>query len=198
MATLVTVACEGDGDVPIAKKLLEHVGLAMGSFYPSDGKGNLDKSLKAYNNAAKHAPWFVLRDLDTDADCAPTLVATLLPTPSSQMSFRVAVRTAEAWLMADRERFAAFFGVPLTKVPRDPESLRDPKTEVVNLARKSKIKDIRESVPVKQGMSGRVGPGYTEKIVAFATDHWRPEVAAAAAPSLAACIERLRKVPRGA
>jgi hypothetical protein len=54
MATLVTVACEGDGDVPIARRLLEHVGLAMGSSYPSAGKGNLDKSLKAYNNAATH------------------------------------------------------------------------------------------------------------------------------------------------
>ncbi|MCO5171193.1 MAG: hypothetical protein M9894_33230 [Planctomycetes bacterium] len=198
MATSVTVACEGDGDVPIARKLLEHVGLAMGSFYPADGKGNLDRRLKAYNNAAKHTPWLVLRDLDVDADCAPMLVATLLPSPSSQMSFRVAVRAAEAWLMADRERFATFFGVPLAKVPRDPESLRDPKTEVVNLARRSRIKDIRESVPVQQGMSGRVGTGYTEKIVAFATDHWRPEVAAGAAPSLAACVERLRKLPRGA
>src|SRR4051812_23297441 len=137
MATVVTVACEGDGDVPVARKVIEHVGLAMGNSYPCAGKGNLDKSLKAYDNAAKHSPWLVLRDLDVDADCAPTLVAELLPSPSPGMCFRVAVRAAEAWLMADRESFAVFFGVPRTKVPRDPESLRDPKTEVMNLARRS-------------------------------------------------------------
>lgn len=196
MTTVVTVACEGDGDVPIAKRLLEHVGLAMGTHYPCDGKGNLDKRLNAYNNAAKHAPWLVLRDLDTDADCAPTLVSEKLPTPGSQMAFRIAVRAAEAWLMADRERFATFFGVPITKVPREPESVRDPKTELLNLARRSKRREIRESVPVQKGMSSRVGPGYVEKIGAFATDHWRPDIAAVAAPSLAACIRRLRSLGR--
>lgn len=191
MATLVSVACEGEGDVPIARKVLEHAGLTMGSAYSASGKGNLDKSLVAYNSAAKHAPWLVLRDLDTDAGCAPTLVETLLPAASRLMVFRIAVRASEAWLMADRERFATYFGVPPTKVPRDPEAVSDPKTEVMNLARRSRIKDIRESVPVQQGMTGRVGPGYTEKVMAFASDHWRPGIAAAAAPSLAACIRRL-------
>jgi hypothetical protein len=197
MSTVVNVVCEGDGDVPIARRLLEHVGLTMGAYYPADGKGNLDKRLKSYNAAARNAPWLVLRDLDTDADCAPLLVRQLLPEAARLMCFRIAVRAGEAWLMADRERLAAFLGVPVTKVPRDPELVQDPKGEVLRLALRSTIRDIRESIPVKEGTSSRVGPGYTEKIVSFATHHWRPEIAARNSPSLAACLRRLGALAAG-
>lgn len=190
--TIVTVACEGDGDLVVVRRLLDCAGLQAGAQHVQIGKSNLDKNLRGFNEAAKLSPWLVLRDLDRDAPCPSELVASLLPAPAPLMSFRLAVRTAEAWLLADRDAFSRFFRVSPAVIPRDPESLDDPKTDVMNLARRSKDRQIRESVPVPQGMSGRVGPGYTATLMEYARDHWRPDVAARSARSLEKCLARLR------
>lgn len=48
----------------------------------------------------------MLVDLDQEFDCAPLLGKDWLPTPAQYMQFRVVVPQIEAWLLADRERFA--------------------------------------------------------------------------------------------
>lgn len=113
--------------------MIDATGHDVAVSYVLNGKAALDRSLKGYNSAARFAPWLVLRDLDHDADCAPTLIEHVLPAPAEKMLLRIAVRAVEAWLMADAERLAAFISVPLQAIPEAPETVDDPKAVVATL-----------------------------------------------------------------
>jgi hypothetical protein len=134
----ISVAVEGDSDEALARKLLGLFDFTAAVVYVQKGKDRLDSKLGAFNHAADYAPWFILRDLDQDAECASELIQNLMPQRASQMCFRIAVRAAEAWLLADRKRLSQFIGVPLSKLSVTPDRLENPKQELVNLARKSR------------------------------------------------------------
>lgn len=188
---MIPVLVEGDSDVAVARRLLELVGLEIGPVYGLHGKNLLDRRLHAYNQAARHGKWLVLRDLNGDASCAPELAGRLLPRPSQGMSFRIAVRALQAWLLADRTHMARFLSVPIHRIPADPDRLINPKLELVNIARRSRRRAIREDLVPAPGTSARVGPGYTSRVIEFATDLWRPLAAANLSGSLARSITSL-------
>jgi hypothetical protein len=194
----VTVALEGSADVPIVERLLKDVGLEMGRVYVQGGKARLDRQLSGYNSAARFGHWLVVRDLDQDAACAPELKGLLLPEPSTLMCLRVAVRAAESWLLADAARLAAFLGVSAARVPGDPDRVPDPKGTIVNLARHSRKRDVREDMVPRPGSSARVGPGYATRIMEFAGGGWRPRTAVRNSPSLAGCVAALKRWKRRA
>ncbi len=187
----VTVAIEGVGDEPMVRRILRELGLETGPVYHAGGKPRLDARLLGYNNAARTAPWLVLRDLDADANCAPDLVQRLLPNPSEHMCFRLAVRSAESWLMADRERLSEFLAVPLARIPHDPEVVAKPKRKMIEIARRSRQRAIRDDMVPAEGTTAEVGPAYISRIGEFARDHWRPKHAAKRCDSLRRCIEAL-------
>ena len=189
----ITVATEGDADVPVLRRIFDDLGLVLGPAYIANGKGTLDKNIAGYNNAANYAPWVILRDLDSDAECAPTLKEQLIAAPGTYMCFRVAVRSVESWLMADRERLATFLSVPVARVPGTPDELEHPKREFVNLARRSRRRAIRDDIVPEPGTSRSVGPGYVGRIIEFAEYSWRPTIAQAVSPSLATCVSALRR-----
>jgi len=193
---VVTVAVEGDTDVPVAQRILELAGLDMGAVYIRYGKDSLDLGLAGFNRAARFAPWLVLRDLDRDAACAPELVHHLLRRPARLMRLRVAVKAMEAWLLADKEELSRFIRVPKARLPIEPERVRDPKQTLINLARTSKLRAIREDMVPAPGTSARVGPGYSARIIEFASTSWRPAVAADRSVSLRRCIESLQRLTR--
>jgi hypothetical protein len=188
----LTAAAEGAVDGVVLRRVMQSAGAALATIYDTRGVSNLVRRLPGFNAAAEYAPWIVLMDLDR-ANCAPELITKLLPTPSSQMRFRIAVRTVEAWLLGDSERFATFFSVPKSKLPLDPEAIADPKQAVVNLANHSKRRAIREDLLPVPGSGRRVGPGYEARMIEFVIDPngWRPEVAATRSDSLLRCIEAL-------
>ena len=109
----IGAAVEGAPDEAVA--LIDHSGGRIGKVYGKSGKPHLQKKIAGYNDAARYGPWFVLVDLDNDADCAPPLRDAWLPAPG--LCFRIAVHEVEAWLMAD------------------PESLDDPKGEIWRVVR---------------------------------------------------------------
>jgi len=167
--------------------------------YGKDGKQKLLERLRGYNNAARFSPWLVLVDLDRDAECAPPFVAARLPVPSEHMCFRVAVPEVEAWLLGDRERLARFLNVDPGWIPGDPEGLPNPKMQVVNLARRSRSREIfADMVPRRE--SGRSeGAAYASRLIEFISDSrrgWRPTVAARSSNSLRRCLRRLRRLVR--
>jgi hypothetical protein len=180
----VTVAVEGPSDEAIARAVLRHAGLDAGTVFVRRGKAGVDKGLAGFNRAARFAPWLVLRDLDRDAPCAAELVRRLLPAPSALTCFRVAVRSAEAWLLADRQRMGEFLSIPPKLVPAHPDGLDDPKAELVNLARKSRKRAIRDDMVPAQGAIVKVGPAYVSRIIEFASERWGPGTAAAPSESL--------------
>lgn len=189
---IVSIAVEGVTDTAVARRLLAHVGLEPGPVYEQGGKAGLDRKVQGYNRAAAKAPWFVLRDLDQDGPCAGAVVGRLLPDRARTMCFRLAVREVEAWLLADRTMIARYLSVAVAVVPLAPELLPHPKRELVNLARKSARRTIRDDFVPPAGSTAQVGPGYTQCIVDFAGGHWRPNVAALASPSLARCLAALQ------
>jgi len=187
----ISAAVEGIIDEAITRKLIVHAGGVPGPVYGKNGKPALRQRIAGYNNAARHAPWLVLVDLDRDEPCAPPLRQAWLPDLASGLCFRVAVRTVEAWLMADSEEMARFLMVARGKVPSAPETLEDPKRTLVALARGSRRREIREGMVPRAGSGRPIGPLYTSKVLEYVEHRWRPDVAAERAQSLARAIARL-------
>lgn len=194
MPPAITAAVEGITDEAVVRRLFSHVRAVPGNVYVKQGKPSLRKRLAGYNHAARHAPWFILVDLDRDADCAPPLRQEWLPQPAPMGCFRVAVRAIEAWLMADAEALARFLHVPKSRIPADPEALEDPKVEMVNLARQSRQKAITTDRVARQRSGRAVGPAYASRLIEYAHGPWRPDIAAQRADSLARAIRALRQL----
>lgn len=196
MPVFVSGAVEGPTDEPVLRRIIEHSGAIADRVQVQHGKPNLRRALPGFNQAARRTPWLVLVDLDR-VECAPALVAEWLPHPSRRMRFRVAVRQVEAWLLADQERFAAFFSVPRSSVPTDPEALPDAKAALVGIVRRSRRAAIRADMVPGPGSGRQVGRAYTSRLIEFATSSdagWRVDEAASRAPSLARCLIRLREL----
>lgn len=156
------------------------------------GVDNIRKSIVKYRNASHTLAHVVLADLDT-APCAPFLrqqwgVATL---PDSLL-FRVAVREAEAWVLADRVGFASFAGIPTSKVSHAPEALANPKQALINLVRQSRNRRLVAELVPEQGTSMSKGPLYNERLGQFVREKWNVAAAMAVAPSLQRTVDRLQ------
>lgn len=188
---VVQGAVEGTVDEALLRRLLQTTGHEPGAIYSLNGKTGLIQKLAAYNAAARIVPWVVLIDLNGDAECAPPFVAQHMPAPSDQMSFRVAVREAETWLLADRAAFAQHLGVSQARLPRDPEALIYPKREVVNIARHSSRRAVRDEVVPAVGSGRSTGPGYVAQMIEFISGSWQPLEAAERSESLRRCVTRL-------
>jgi hypothetical protein len=191
---VVFASVEGIVDEAVVRKLIVHAGGRPGTVYGKNGKPFLRRQIHGYNNAARRLPWIVLVDLDRDAECAPPLCKEWVPDPSLYLCFRVAVREVEAWLMADTESLASFLGVGRSRLAADPEQIFEPKTELVNLARHSRRRDIRKDMVPRERSGRQVGPAYASRLIEFVETRWRPEVAAQAAESLRRAVDCLRRL----
>ena len=194
----VSAAVEGIVDEVVVRKLIRDAGGQPGAVYGKNGKSSLRQKVTGYNNAAQRSPWIVLVDLDRDAECAPPLFETWLPEPAPYMCFRVAVHEIEAWLMADAQTLAAFLGVARSRIPAQPEDSVQAKEALVNLARHSRRRAVREDMVPREGSGRRVGPAYTSRLIEYVESKWRPEVAAESAESLRRAMACLRNLIREA
>lgn len=191
---MVTCATEGIVDESVARRLIRDAGAEPGPAHGKSGKPGLRKHIVGYNHAAQYGPWIVLADLDLDATCAPTMRSAWLSTPSPYMCFRIAVRQIESWLLADRDNIASYLGVAASRVPIDVEALQNAKDTMVNLARRSRRRDIREDM-VPRPASGRpIGPVYTSRLIEFAENVWMPQIAASRSESLYRAIRCLKSI----
>jgi hypothetical protein len=187
----VNIVVEGSTDEPVAKRLLSHVGLEVGTVYGGKGKHHLLKRLPNYNQAAQYALWFVIVDLDMDAQCPSEAINIWLPNCANGMKFRVAVRAIEGWLLADRESMARFLGVSQARIPHNLDQLNNPKETLINIARGSRNKGIQEDMVPRQNSGAKVGPLYVPRLTQFTDKFWRPDVAAHESDSLRRCIHAL-------
>lgn len=194
MSAVISAAVEGSLDEAVACRLIRYIGAQLGQVYNLGGKANLHRKISGYNNAAQYYPWLVLVDLDNDAECAPLLRNNWVPEPAPFLCFRVAVRAVEAWLIADAENLARFLSIPQSRIPCDPERLADPKTEMVNLARRSRKKWIRVDMVPRPGSGRKVGQAYTSRMIEFVYTSWSPAAAQARAPSLMRAIRCLKRL----
>lgn len=190
MTVPVSFAVEGIVDQAVVLKLFEASGVVAGTPYVCDGIDNLRRRLAGFNAGASYSPWFVLCDLDRH-ECPPELRGSFFDEPQTRgMELRIAVRAFEAWLMADRRSFATFLGVEVKRIPRAPEQLANPKETVVELARGSSRRVIREGLVPSRSSGRRVGPAYTDEVIRYVHRRWSPTRARASAPSLERAFER--------
>lgn len=190
----ISGAVEGLVDEAVLRRLIVEAGAVPGSICGRDGKHYLRDRIKGYNSAARHAPWIVFVDLDHDEECAPPLRRAWLPQPARYMLFRVVVRAIEAWLLADRDRLASFLGISAARVPDNPDGLSDPKHALVQLAAKSRRREIREDMAPRPASGRPIGPAYTSRLMQFAAEEWNPKVAARNSPSLCRCHQRIAEL----
>lgn len=152
--------------------------------YGKQGKQFLQKRISNYNAAAAFTPFICLVDLDDDA-CPVELIDHWLPEGrNTNLLFRVAVREVEAWLIADRENFAHYLGVSPAKIPVYPDDEPDPKQVVINLARQSRIKRVRQNIVPLPDSTSSVGKAYFSELAAFTLQKWDIEGASSNSPSL--------------
>lgn len=192
---IVNLLVEGLTDEVVIRRILLFSGLTCGTVYGGNGKADLLQRLPNYNQAARFSTWLAVVDLDQSAGCAPQFIQRLLPFRSNKMYLRVAVRAIESWILADSEHLAAFLSVSPSKIPVNPDEEENPKQTLVNLARESRIKTVREDMVPRLGSRSRIGPGYTGKLIEFVTlreEGWRPDVAAQRSNSLRKCLAALK------
>lgn len=196
-APTVVVVVEDELGLSIVERLLAFAWAVPVVARPLVMRGitNIKRDMPKYRNACKVVPHCILVDLD-QVPCAPNLLTQWnLSDATPGLLFRVAVREAEAWLLADRSGFASFSGVPTSKLPIDPESVVDPKRTLINIVRNSRNRRLATELVPKQGSRVSIGPLYNERLSHFVRTQWNVETAADVAPSLSKMIGRLRDFP---
>jgi hypothetical protein len=141
---------------------------------------------RRYNEAGRHQVLVGLGDLEQIA-CATAAFEQLGRPLSQGFKLRLAQRMIESWLMADRHEFADHLGVRVAEVPEHPDLVAHPKRAVVELARCSRKRRVRDAV-LPSG-AGFVGAEYLPFMSSFVSDRWSVNRASANSPSLErACL----------
>ncbi len=191
----VHLAVEDDLSESVVRRLLLDTGrdYAIGIVFGRGGFGYLKNRANNWNAAAAAGtPILLLTDLDTDL-CPANLIESWLDLePDANLIFRVAVREVESWLLADRDGLADFLGISAVRVPEQPDQVLDPKQSLVNLARGSRRRSLRESIVPRQGSTAVQGPDYNGCLGDFVRNRWDRDAAAGRSPSLGRTRERLR------
>ena len=192
---MITVAVEGDTDVPFVVRLCEASGFAVRTpLVTARGKHSLAPYIAGFARAAPGSPHLVVRDLDDDAPCAAAWIeANAPPSQGTYFALRLAVRAVEAWFLADRVVAAAALHVDEQRIPRRPDDEADPKLTIVNLARGSSKPSVRDAIVPVIGMSRKAGPGYGTWLLG-ASSRWSVERALPNSESLARAHRRLTAI----
>lgn len=161
------------------------------------GFGGLRRKLPELIRVAHSIPVILLTDLDR-AGCAPSLIADWFgqrAIPPSLL-FRVAVREVEAWLLADRERFAEFARIPLNRFSDRPEALDDPKQTLLNLVWRYSPSEIKHDIVTRRAGGAHQGLGYNERLTLFVQEIWQPRKAVSRSNSLERARQRIDNLAR--
>lgn len=151
----------------------------------------LKKNLARYTQIARLHP--VLCLADTDGKCALRMRQQWLPGGfPDRFHLRLAVPEIESWVMADRNALANFLVISEATIPERLDELHDPKQVILNLAARSRRKNIRQEVVSKSG--NKPGIGYNAHLREFLSQYWRPHIAGENSPSLARAIRRLTEL----
>lgn len=153
------------------------------------GRTKLKRDLARYQQLASR--FRVLCIADTDGQCAKQMRSEWLPSGSSaNFALRFAVTETESWVMADRERFAEFLGISVARVPTDPDGLSDPKAALLELARRTRDRELRADM-VSMSNPAKPGSGYNGRLVHFVETRWRVAAASTRSNSLARAVRQV-------
>ncbi|OGJ89502.1 MAG: hypothetical protein A2487_06340 [Candidatus Raymondbacteria bacterium RifOxyC12_full_50_8] len=155
------------------------------------GNSYIKQNMLAFNKAAKHFPFIILTDLDR-AICAASLIDEWIAfKKDGNLLFRIAIREAEAWLLADRKNFASFLGVSDNIIDRDPEGIDNPKEYIINLAKRSSKRNIKKDI-IPQGTAS-IGRNYNTCIGEFILNSWSVDDACRHSKSLQGLVTKIKE-----
>jgi hypothetical protein len=189
----INLAVEGTLDEEVLRKILQQAGrgYAIGTTHGHRGCGYLRRTIPGFNQGAKGTPFAVLTDLDREK-CPPALIRAWLSQPKHpNLIFRVAVRAVEAWLLAHRQGIASFLGIHEDLVPRNVDALENPKQTLVELARKSRSRALREAMVPRRDSTATIGPDYNGRLAVFIRRDWDVTSAVRCSPSLERAVRRI-------
>jgi hypothetical protein len=159
------------------------------------GLGYLTSRLKNLNEAAAGMKIVAILDRDRPQNCPIQLIRGWLGGPRHpNFSIRLAEMEIESWILADRERASEFLQVPINRIPEFPDVLPDPKETLVNIARRSSSREIREGLCPKPGSAHPIGPLYNTMLETFVKTRWRASRASAQSPSLLRAQRQIREL----
>ncbi len=171
----------------LAHRLLAHVN-PDAAFVPSLGRkgiGYIATKLRSLNRAATGMKIVVIADRDSQQNCPPDIIRNWIGGDRHpNLVVRMAEMEIESWIMADIERISEFLDVPLNRIPQAPDAIPDPKRTLVNIARSSRARRIREEMCPQPGSATIVGPGYNDALEFFLRSRWRAGRAIQNSPSL--------------
>jgi hypothetical protein len=170
------IVVEGNLEEPVAHKLLHCLGLDLTGVTTVNKGGRVAfwRDVLRYNRAAELGPVFALTDLDWEPCCSGLIAGHLGEARHPDFVLRIAVRALESWLLADAAALSRFLQVPAKIVPRDPDTEPLPKQTLVNLARKSRSRSIKEDLVPEPDSKGVVGKNYTARMSEFVLQAWNP------------------------
>ncbi len=164
----------------------------VATVYREDGFGYLKRKIDKFNNASKAMPFFVLTDLDNYACATELKTAWLKSAAHPNFLFRVAVREVESWLLADAKGIAMFMGVSKDLIPDTPDALPNPKAKLIELAKRSSKREIREDIVPKKNSTMKIGPNYNARLSSFVNHAWNLQTAIEHSDSLKRAFNALK------
>lgn len=209
---LVYYAGEDEVTKLIAKRLIEYAAqlegihdISLDDANPRDrGTKALDK-LDTTINLSEYSP--VVCVFDADNNCVVELLKkyTSRGWKKERLAINFAIDEGEAWLMADRNSFANYFGLKVSSIPKKKKNAKELSesisyktslfflNEMVGLSRKRKlISKLTDRQPNrKPAMYNTVWPSYI-------LDCWNIEMARKNSESLSRAVERTRIALRAA
>lgn len=190
----IVLATEDVLSEQVGLRLAEEAGLRVEQLLRSGGNGYLKSRVPSFCKMASFRTVVVISDLDR-VQCPSRLLAEWLGPRKkpANLLIRIAVREIESWLLADHQAMRELLGSRAGTLPREPESLPDPKATLLNLARKAP-RGVREDLLPVPGSIASQGLGYNGRLSGIVRTIWTPARAAERAPSLQSMRERLREL----
>ena len=191
----INLATEDSLSEAVLRKMIMHTrrSFHIGLCYSRGGITYLKRMLPGFNSGAKATLFLVLIDFDR-AECPPFKFWEWLHFPRHHnLLLRVAVKEVESWLLADRLNFAKFLGISKDNIPADVEGIEDPKEFLINLARRSRKRLLREDIIPSRGSTAKIGPNYNGCLISFVADMWDVHKATQHSPSIKRTMTVLRQ-----
>lgn len=196
---MVSIFCEGYIDAVVLRYIIENrTNMTIGVDVHSRGKGYIEERLRSLNRSAQGHPIIVLLDQDGEDDCPNVQTARMLggAVRNENLLVRFAKLEIESWIMADRESLAMFLDVGVGRIPEQVERVDNPKQTLVNIARQSRSRQIRDAIVPSASSAASVGPLYNMELSRFVRTNWRLNVACEGSQSLRRSLERIIELER--
>lgn len=164
---------------------------SVGNCFNQRGYGKIKKIISGLNHAAKGMPYLILTDLDRE-ECPLIILSEWLTQPKHpNLLFRIAVKEVEAWLLAHREAFAEFLGISVDLILSDVDKISDPKQLLINLAKKSKKRELRDGIVPDRNSTAKIGKDYNGQLIKFVNQNWQAAAAQTNSSSLKRAMDAI-------